>query len=130
MIINLVIVLLIFIVIFNCIVYNNQYKCPKYILKINYIRASRLPGSKYSERVEIDTINLKLDRDVPCGIYKVKTLYGYGILIVAKNNKRIGYLNMKDTKLYDNVNLFDVWDIERINTDDNQFINTYNRGCC
>ena len=130
MIINLIIVLVIVIIMCNSIIYSGKYKCPAFPLKVNYVRGSRLPGVKYTQRVGIDTINLKLDRDVPCGIYTLKNTYGDGILIVSRDNQRLGYMNMRNMDVIKNINLFDLWDLQRVESRDNLFIDTYNRGCC
>ena len=130
MIINLVIVLLIVIVLCNSIVYSNKYKCPSSPIKIDYVRASRLPGATYSERVGIDTINLKLDRDVPCGVYSLKNSYGSGVMFVGQSDNRFGYMTIKDMNTINNINLFDLWDLQRLESEENTFIQTYNRGCC
>lgn len=130
MIINHIIVLLIVIILFNSLIYNTYYKCPKFPLNINYLRASRLPGTQYDIRIGINTMNLKLDRDIPCGMYQVSTSYGDGILIVGRSNRRIGYLNIQDMSILNDINALDMWNIIRIESNDNDFINTYNRGCC
>jgi hypothetical protein len=130
MVIQLVLVLVIVILLCNSITFNTIYKCPKYLVKIKYVRASRLPGKNYKERMGIDTINLKLDRDMPCGIYKLVNAYGYGILFVGGSNSRLGYLNMPNLDALKDVDLLDMWDLERLESDDNGFIQTYNRGCC
>lgn len=130
MIINLVIILLIVIVLCNSVIYSNKYKCPSYSLKIDYVRGSRLPGTIYSEKVGVDTINLKLDRDVPCGIYNLKNAYGDAVLHVGHGNPRFGYMAMKDMSAIANINLFDLWDLHRQESEENYFVQTYNRGCC
>jgi hypothetical protein len=107
-----------------------MYKCPEYTVKIKYVRASRLPGKIYTERVGIDTLNLKLDRDVPCGIYKLYNTYGEASMFVGNNNPRFGYLYMKNLEALKNVDMLDLWDLTRIDASDNAFIRTYDRGCC
>ncbi len=130
MIINLLIVLLIIIAMCSSITYNSKYKCPKFTVNIKYIRASRLPGEHLKERVGIDTINLKLDRDIPCGIYNLMTVYGKAIMFVTNTDSRIGYMHMNNMESVANLSLFDLWDIQRLESSDNQFIQTYNTGCC
>lgn len=136
MIINLLIVLLILIVMCTSITYNTKYKCPEYTVKIRYLRASRLPGNSRPEKLGtgFDTINLKLDRDVPCGMYGVTHTYGKSILFVSNTDSRTGYMhmnmNMKNMKGLDKVNLFDLWDLQRLESESDRFIQTYNRGCC
>lgn len=130
MIVNLLIVLLIIIVMCNSVTYNSKYRCPKYTVKIKYVRASRLPGETFSEKVGIDTINLKLDRDVPCGIYSLTNAYGKASLFVGNTDSRTGFMHMKNMDVISKINLFDLWDLQRIESDTNIFIRTYNRGCC
>lgn len=130
MIIHLVLILVIIVLLCNSITYNSIYKCPKYAVKIKYLRASRLPGKDYTERVGIDTMNMKLDRDIPCGLYKLTTVYGDGVMIVGSSNSRVGYLNISNMDILKGVNILDVWDLQRLEAADNGFIQTYNRGCC
>lgn len=130
MIIELVLILLIIIFLCNSITFNSIYRCPKYPIKIKYVRASRLPTSNADEILGLNLINLKLDRDVPGGIYSIVNAYGYGMLFVGSANPRIGYLYMSNMKMLDNVNLLDMWDLQRLESSTNGFIQTYNRGCC
>lgn len=130
MILQLVILLLIVILLCNSVTFNTIYKCPKYPLKIKYVRCSRYPGKDYQIRVGIDAVNVKLDRDVPCGIYKITSAYGYGVLFVSNSDPRQGYLGLDNLDSVKGVNLFDLWDLQRMESDDNKLIQTYNRGCC
>jgi hypothetical protein len=130
MIIYLVLILLIVCMLCNSITYSTIYKCPKKDISIKYIRASRLPIKNNQEEFGIDIINLKLDRDVPCGVYSLTNMFGYGILFVGASNSRIGYMNMKDMTLLKDINIFDIWDLKRIESPKNGFIQTYNKGCC
>jgi hypothetical protein len=139
MLIELIILLVICVLLFNSVVYSIQARCPGDNIRIKYVRAGRLPGNQFKERVGITTINLKLDQDIPCGIYKLDTSYGKAVMFVAKNSNRIGYLNYQQEMLEANpetkkeiesADLFDIWNLIRINGGDNEFINTYNRGCC
>lgn len=130
MIINLIILLVIILLLCTSINYNLTHRCPRYHVKIKYIRASRLPGVTYQERTGIEKINLKLDRDVPCGVYILTTSYGKGALFVPSSSPRFGYLSMKNLDSLDKITMFDLWDLERLESDENMFIQTYNRGCC
>jgi hypothetical protein len=139
MLIELIILLVICALLFNSVVYSVQSRCPGENVQIDYVRAGRLPGSEFKERVGITTINLKLDRDVPCGIYQLDTSFGKAAMFVAKKSNRIGYLNYQQEVLeakpetrkeIDAADLFDLWNLIRVNGGDNEFINTYNRGCC
>lgn len=130
MIINLVIVLLIVIVLCGSITYSNRYKCPKNDIKIKYLRGSRLPDLQKKDQIIMDMIILKLDRDVPCGIYNLTNTYGKAILIVSSTNSRIGYMHMKNIDALVKINLFDLWDLERTESENNHLVLTFNRGCC
>lgn len=141
MLINLIILLCIILLLFNSIVYSIQYRCPVENIRIDHIRAGRLPGTELElkQRIGISVINLKLDRTIPCGIYSTDTAFGNATLIVNKNSLKIGYLNYSQDileanpetkKEIDNANLFDLWNINRMSGKNNNFINTYNHGCC
>jgi hypothetical protein len=128
--IRLVLILLICIVIFNCIVYNSEYKCKEYPINYDSLTATRLPGNIFDNRIGIKTINLKLEKDIECGIYKVVTFYGPGILFISRGYKRLGYLYSINIDAMEGINFFNMWNIERLYDTNNHFINTYNRGCC
>lgn len=145
MLINLLIILCITILLFNSVVYSIQHRCPIENIRIDFIRAGRLPGTLPGTKAEskqtigISVINLKLDRTVPCGIYSTDTSFGNATLIVNKDSLKIGYLNYghevlsnnpETKKEIDDANLFDLWNINRITGKNNKFINTYNHGCC
>jgi hypothetical protein len=126
----MIILLLMLFLLCNSVNYNTKYKCPKKKYHLDYLRIYVLPGKNYAERVGLDTLNIKLDRDIPCGIYSVKTAYGNGIIFIGSPSSNVGYFFMTDTKYLEKINMFDVWDIKRLESDDNKFLLTYNRGCC
>ena len=151
MIVQLLMVLIIIIVLFNSLVYSIQNRCPTPYIKIPFGRASRMPfyaasnavvddkSNPLYQNIGIDKINIKLDRDVPCGIYKVDTSYGKAVLYTTKRSMRFGYLNFVDAasmdaqtkKEFDKSDLFDLWNLERyVDRFGDEFVNTYNRGCC
>jgi len=129
-IVGMAILLAILVVSFAMLINSRKYKCAPNQLVLRYVRASRLPGANYSERLGIDTVNLRLDREVPCGIYRVRNIYGSGIMFVGSTDQRAGYMNMKNMALIKGINLFDLWDLQRMDASDNQLIGTYNKGCC
>jgi hypothetical protein len=134
MVINLLIVLIILIVLCSSITYNNKNMCAKNITNIKYVRASRIPINN-NNFIGLNTIKLKLDRDIPCGIYNLTNAYGQGVIYVDNENSKIGYMTMKDMNNIYKINLFDLWDLKRLESDDNQnadnqIIKVYNRGCC
>ena len=130
MIVDLLLVLAIISLLFYFMVYNHIYKCPKQKIYIKYIRASRLPSdpSEGFGKV-IDNIKLRLDRDVPCGIYYFKSIYDNGVIYISKLDKQIGYMVVKNFEPLGKTNMFDLWDLERIDNDD-PLVKTYNSGCC
>lgn len=151
MIIGLFLILIIIVILFNSTVYSIQNRCPAESIKIRYVRASRMPfyssynsvvnnpDNKLRQNTGIDMMEVKLDRDVRCGIYSSNTKYGAVTLYVAKNSTRLGYLDFTELdkldeqtkKEFDKSDLFDMWDLDRFVTRyGNEFINTYNRGCC
>ncbi len=133
MIITLLFILLIVIFLCYLSIYSsiNSYpkSCSKYDVQIKYVRASRLQDIQIN-KIGINMINLKLDRDVPCGIYALKTAYGDATLYINNTDLRSGYLNMKNMDNIINVNLFDLWYLDRIGSDDNPISKIYNLGCC
>jgi len=129
MILNLILVLIIAIVLLNTLVYNHIYKCPQPDVKIKYVRGSRLPRALSNDKI-FDSIDLKLDRDVPCGIYNLKNTYGNAIMFVSKYDKRVGYLTMKNMNYLTNIDMIDLWDLDRIESKADGLIKTYNSGCC
>jgi hypothetical protein len=131
MVINLLIVLIILIVLCSSITYNSKNICTTNTINIKYVRASRIPNNN----IGLNTIKLKLDRDIQCGIYNLKNAYGQAILYVDNENSRIGYMTMKDMNNINKIDLFDLWDLKRLGPDDNQnidsqIIKVYNKGCC
>ena len=145
MLIDLIILLCITILLFGSVVYSIQHRCPAENIRIDYVRAGRLPGTlpktelESRQKIGISVINLKLDRTIPCGIYNTDTSFGNATLIVSKDSLKVGYLNYSQDILEENpetkkeidkADLFDLWNITRITGKKNKFIDTYNRGCC
>lgn len=126
----MIILLVIVTIFFNSIIYTQLHKCPTDPITIKYVRASRLSESISTDYMGIENISVKFDRDVPCGIYHVKTIYGDGMIYIGKGNNRTGYLHIKNMNLVKNVYLLDLWDLVREVTNDNHFIRTFNQGCC
>jgi hypothetical protein len=139
MLVNLIILLVIVVILFNSVVYSVQHICPAESVKIKYIRAGRIAGTGLKNVAGIETIGLKLDSDVPCGIYRVETPYGNAVLFVSKKSLRMGDLRYSQNMLekapetrkdINDADLFDLWNLDRITDRSNDFVNTYNRGCC
>lgn len=136
---GMIILLVIVIILFNSSVYTALRRCPDDTIRISYVRGSRLPGTEFEQSVGITTINLKLDRDVPCGIYRLDTVFGKASMFVTKDSTRFGYLhypqsvleaNPQVRKEIDSADLFDLSELNRVPGRSNLFITNYNRGCC
>lgn len=126
---HLLIILIIVILCFNSIIYNSIHACPTSDILINYAKGSKLPNVFMFNNYGVRTIGIKMDRDVPCGIYNLSTSYGDGILFVPKGNTRLGYLNISNMDLLNDIDVLDMWKLKRI-TDDSDMVRTYNKGCC
>lgn len=134
----LILLIIIIVLIFNCMIYNIEHKCPQNDFNLDYMKASRLPGNRFDRSIGITTINLRLEKKVPCGIYRLNTNFGEATLFVSLKSPYKGYLsfpqvtlaNDESNKNINETNIFDLWNIVRLNNTNNDFISTYNRGCC
>ena len=135
MIINLLVVFCIIAIIFACIVYIIQNKCPKKELKMFHLR-----GDKYQSNTKLDpnstfgvfTAIFRLEKELPCGVYKALTIYGNILIFINKKNKDLGYiydLSNQTNSIISSLDTLEMWHIERIN-EANNFLHTYNAGCC
>lgn len=129
MMITLLVIFLMLIFLCNLSIYNINTSCTNSNINIKYVRASKLQNIQ-ENKLGINVINVKLDRNVPCGIYKLKTVYGNGFMYVDNSDPKSGYLNVQDMSNIINVGLFDLWDLNKITSDDDQIIKMYNTGCC
>ena len=126
--INLLLIIILVYMICNYLIIMGQNKCISKTNNIKYIRASKLSTVIKPEHMKLAGINIKFDRDVSCGIYNITTLYGSGVLIVGKDNNT-GFLHINDMTVIKDINMFDIWDIEKLESGVS-FIKTYNTGCC
>lgn len=128
---KLIIVLVIVILCFMLSVYNIQNRCPPMELDIKYLRGRRLNSSKYSKEIGIPTIHVGLDRDLPCGVYTGKSIFDKVLIFVSKKSPKLAYIHFYNHESRINTSkVFDFWDVSKIIDSKNEFINTYNRGCC
>ncbi len=135
MLIHLLMIACIVILLFNCMIYIVEYKCPTTSLKI-----SKLHGSKYrpftgaSDESDIGmfTTLIRFDRQIPCGVYSALSIYGDILVFVNKFNNEIGYiyaLRKSAQGTIKNLDWLEMWDFTKINSNNN-FIRNYNSGCC
>ena len=136
MLLYLLIVVCIVILMFNCVVYGIEHKCPKGSLKI-----SHLYGSKYrpfrsannDETLGLFTTVIRFDRYITCGVYTALTIYGNIMIFVSKfSNDSIGYvcaLSDIGKKRIGEIEWFEMWKFTKVNFGNN-FIKNYNAGCC
>lgn len=144
-IVQLVIVFLIILLCCTSITFSELNRCPqdpKKGLTIRYVRAGKLLQLSSKTKIDDHVIRLRLDRDVPCGIYDMMTIYGDAILFVNHNDSRTGYMMIRNIDMFrentKNINMLDLWDLERIQFTgpfdpklrEYGFIHTYNLGCC
>jgi hypothetical protein len=127
--IRFIIFLIIAILLYNSLLLSLNKPCLKEreTITINKLHGSVIPF----DNNDLLDLKLKLDINVPCGIYKLFTHYGPALLIVGGSEENIGILNfidVTDQKL--KIPRFEMWDVKRLTSFDNDFINTYNKGCC
>lgn len=124
--------LIIVVIAFNSIYYSIKHRCQNRSTDIKYSSIKYARGAKYSnpnKRSNISMIDIKLDRDLGCGVYNVKTTYGQAKLYVYKFDGKYAELKFpKSIETIDKIDLFDLWDIEKIIDSKDEFIKTLE--CC
>ena len=86
----------------------------------------------YLEKLTSDqTINVKFDITIPCGIYTGDSYYGIVTMIVGRQYNDRGVINFIDFgQSLDKFDRFEITNVKRISKTNNEYINTYNIGCC
>ncbi len=138
MLIYLILVFCIIVLIFNCIIYTIEHKCPTTSFQISHLRGAKyIPfgisqTQQYKISASIFTTIVHLDRVLPCGVYSALTLHGNVLLFINKNNKDIGFIygqTHSSRTVLQTVNWLDMWNVTKINSND-EFVRTFNSGCC
>jgi len=100
-------------------------------LKIPRMLGSKISGTGLSKKLGFPTVNVKLDKPIPCGYYDANSNHGPATVVVGKfdqNKALINFMNFKPE--IDKIDRFELWDLNRIVRTDNDIIRTFNRGCC
>lgn len=140
--IRLIMCLIIVIVMFNSLVLSLNKPClqERETITVKKLSGTTIPNihsesfddkNVFDDAKGVFDLRLKLDASVPCGIYRVSTHYGPAILIIGRNEEDIAqmnFVNVTNEKL--KVKRFEMWDAVRLISSENDFINTYNKGCC
>ena len=140
--IRIIMCLVIVIILFNSLVLSLNKPCLQERETITIKKLSGVTIPNIHTLVQDDTrvfddakgifdLRLKLDASIPCGIYRVSTHYGPAILIIGRNEEDVAQMNfISVTKEKLAVKRFEMWDAVRLISSENDFINTYNKGCC
>jgi hypothetical protein len=125
--------LVIIVLLYNSLVLSLNKPClsGREEITIKKIYASAVPRADTDPSRGILDLRVKLDSEIPCGIYKVSTHYGPATVIASKNNNGFAYLNFNTTtkeKLA--VDRFEMWGVRRATSLESDFISTFNSGCC
>jgi len=110
---------------------NNSCIGENEIVKISEIYGSRIKGIELAKKLGFPTINIRLDKTVPCGFYEADSDFGPATFVVGKLNNTIAFINfMEFKKKMDKVERFKFTNLRRIVNSESDFISTYNKGCC
>jgi hypothetical protein len=100
-------------------------------IKINQISGSRADYIIEGDKTGFPFIYIQLDNEIPCGIYSANSRYGEVSLYIGRNDRnkaRVYFFNLD--KKVDMTNRFVFTNLVRMTNHRNDFINTYNIGCC
>jgi FAD synthase len=101
------------------------------IIKIDKLTGTRIKGIHLAKQLGFPTVNLKLDKPIPCGFYKANTKFGDATIIVGKMDRYradVHYLDFKEE--IDREDIFTFWNVVRIVNNQSDIITTFNLGCC
>jgi hypothetical protein len=109
----------------------NQCPDPNKKIYIDRIIGLKILGEKFSKSIGIPTINVKLDKQIDCGYYTLNTVFGPAVLIVGKENRTFGGLNfLTFSNEINKIDRFELRNLNKVINKKNDFITTYNKGCC
>lgn len=92
---------------------------------------TRVKGIKLSKRLGFPTVNIRLDKALPCGFYETDSDYGPATFVVGKLNNTRAFINFTEFKeKMDKVERFKFTNLRRVVNSESDFISTYNKGCC
>ena len=111
---------------------NNHSDTIRFILyidfKTNNVYGTRIKGNGSATKLDYPTVNLILNKNIECGFYNCKSLWGECILIVNKT-KRFGECHFKEfDKEIDSKNTFYLSDLNKLNKTSG-VVGMYNKAC-
>lgn len=128
-----IVICLVIVIIIYCIllkITNTSCLGENELFEISVASGSRIKGIDLSKNLGFPTVNIKLDEEIPCGIYNGESNYGYVTFVVVKNGKK-AYVNFAEYKEeIDEIDRFRFTNLNRIVNSESDLISTYNRGCC
>jgi hypothetical protein len=130
--INLIICFIISITIYLSILKNIYSTCKQDVnINIKKLRGVKIIGVGESKILGLPTVNLKLEKQIPCGYYLGMTNFGAITLIVGYTDQTEAHINFHDFD--DNINkqkIYEIHDLNRISHPKNSIFKTFNKGCC
>jgi hypothetical protein len=123
-----------FVILIKHIVYDRYttfLSCNPTDLTIDKISGSRVPESGVSKTLGFDTVNIKFDKELPCGYYTCQYLNNLVTIVIGKRDLTNGHVHFDrfDEKL-DKIVRFDFVNLTKVIDFTNEMITTYNEGCC
>lgn len=130
--IKIILCLIIVLILYFCIIKSYNNLCNRDVkVNIDRIFASKIQNIDLSYDFSYPAIYIKLDKDIPCGIYNGTSEYGDFTLLVGKYTHNYASINFTDFN--DNVNSvtrFELLNLQRNVNASNDIVATYNIGCC
>lgn len=118
-------VVLIIILCFHIVTLKIEARCNNSDIIIDNITGTIISDKKNDDKVGYQ---IRLDRDLPCGVYSVITKHNdTGLLFMSNMSPRIGNLYTKSPV---SSNSMEFVLTKKINKSNNNIINVYNNGCC
>lgn len=92
---------------------------------------TRVKGIELSKRLGFPTVNIRLDKGLPCGFYEADSDYGPATFVVGKLNNTRAFINFTEFKeKMDKIERFKFTNLKRVVNNESDFVTTYNKGCC
>ena len=119
------VVLIIILLCFHMMTLKIESRCNNSDIIVDNITGTIITGKKSDDKLGYQ---IRLDRDLPCGVYSVTTKYNdTGLIFMSNMSPRIGNLYIKSPV---SSNIIEFVLVKKINKTNNNIINVYNNGCC
>ena len=105
----------------------NQYE----EVTVDEITGTKIEGIKLAGLLGFPTVNLRLDKPLPCGFYMGMSDFGNVTVIVGKGDTYradVHFLEFDDK--IDQMDSFVLKNLERVVYSKSDIVTTFNRGCC